>query len=115
MTPIGWIGLGNMGTPMSQRLLSAGYPVAVYNRSAEKTVALRDLGATVASSPAALLAEVEVVFLMVSDDQAVRELFTGPDGLLQAPATGKLLINMSTVSPGDSREMADLSRTQGHT
>ncbi|MCB2408639.1 NAD(P)-dependent oxidoreductase [Hymenobacter lucidus] len=115
LTPIGWIGLGNMGTPMSQRLLNAGYPVAVYNRSPEKTVTLREAGATVATSPAALLAAVEVVFLMVSDDQAVRELFTGPAGLLQAPGPGKLLINMSTVSPGVSREMADLSRTQGHT
>ncbi|UOQ52015.1 NAD(P)-dependent oxidoreductase [Hymenobacter cellulosivorans] len=115
LTTIGWIGLGNMGTPMSQRLLSAGYPVFVYNRSPEKTTALRDLGATVATSPAALLAETDVVFLMVSDDQAVRELFTGSEGLLQARATGKLLINMSTVSPGVSREVAALCQAQGHT
>ncbi|UOQ71246.1 NAD(P)-dependent oxidoreductase [Hymenobacter cellulosilyticus] len=100
---------------MSSRLLSAGYPVSVYNRSPERTVALREAGATVASSPAALLTQADVVFLMVSDDQAVRELFTGPEGLLQAQATGKLLINMSTVSPGVSREMAVLCQAQGHT
>ncbi|PJJ60744.1 NAD(P)-dependent oxidoreductase [Hymenobacter chitinivorans] len=115
VTTIGWIGLGNMGTPMSRRLLSAGYPVAVYNRSPEKAVALREAGATVAASPAALLTAAEVVFLMVSDDQAVRELFTGPEGLLQGAGPKKLLINMSTVSPGVSRELAALSQAQGHT
>jgi 3-hydroxyisobutyrate dehydrogenase len=113
-TSIGWIGLGNMGTPMSQRLLSAGYPVSAFNRSPEKTAALSALGASVATTPAALLTEAEVVFLMVSDDQAVRDLFTGPDGLLLAPVTNRLLINMSTVSPGISREMAALSHAHGH-
>jgi 3-hydroxyisobutyrate dehydrogenase len=112
---LGWIGLGTMGNPMSRRLLEAGYPVAVYNRSKEKEEALRAAGATTADSPAALVQQADVAFLMVSDDQAVRDLFTGPDGLLQAPASGKLLINMSTVSPGISQEMADLSQQKGHT
>ncbi|QNE38132.1 NAD(P)-dependent oxidoreductase [Hymenobacter sp. NBH84] len=112
---LGWIGLGTMGNPMSGRLLAAGYPVAVYNRSKDKEEALRAAGATVAESPAALVQQADVVFLMVSDDQAIRDLFTGPDGLLQAPASGKLLINMSTVSPGISEEMASLSQQKGHT
>ncbi|MBO3271401.1 NAD(P)-dependent oxidoreductase [Hymenobacter defluvii] len=112
---LGWIGLGNMGNPMSGRLLEAGYPVAVYNRSKDKEKALRTAGATTADSPAALVQQADVVFLMVSDDQAVRDLFTGPDGLLQAQASGKLLINMSTVSPGISEEMANLSQQKGHT
>jgi len=112
---LGWIGLGNMGNPMSGRLLEAGYPVAVYNRSKDKEKALRTAGATTADSSAALVQQVDVVFLMVSDDQAVRDLFTGPDGLLQAQTSGKLLINMSTVSPGISQEMATLSQQQGHT
>ncbi|MBW3129644.1 NAD(P)-dependent oxidoreductase [Hymenobacter profundi] len=112
---LGWIGLGNMGNPMSSRLLEAGYPVAVYNRSKDKEKALRTAGATTADSPAALVQQADVVFLMVSDDQAVRDLFTGPDGLLQAQASGKLLINMSTISPGISEEMARLSQQKGHT
>ncbi|TGE28440.1 NAD(P)-dependent oxidoreductase [Hymenobacter metallicola] len=115
LSPVGWIGLGTMGLPMSRRLLAAGYPLTVYNRSKDKTEALRALGATTTDSPAALLPQVDIVFLIVSDDQAVRELFTGPQGLLQAPATGKLLINMSTVSPGISQELAALSQAQGHT
>lgn len=112
---LGWIGLGNMGNPMSGRLLEAGYPVAVYNRSKDKEEALLAAGATTANSPASLVQQADVVFLMVSDDQAVRDLFTGPDGLLQASASSKLLINMSTVSPGISEEMARLSQQKGHT
>ncbi|UOR04222.1 NAD(P)-dependent oxidoreductase [Hymenobacter aerilatus] len=112
---LGWIGLGNMGNPMSGRLLEDGYPVAVYNRNKDKEEALRAAGATTADSPAALVQQADVVFMMVSDDQAVRDLFTGPDGLLQAQTNGKLLINMSTVSPGISEEMANLSQQKGHT
>lgn len=110
----GWIGLGNMGTPMARRLLAAGLPVTAYNRSPAKAEALRAEGATVAPTPAAVLDAAQVVFLMVSDDQAIRELFTGEQGLLQSVATGKLIINMSTVSPGVSQEMAELSRAHGH-
>ncbi|OON67694.1 NAD(P)-dependent oxidoreductase [Hymenobacter sp. CRA2] len=112
---VGWIGLGNMGTPMSHRLLAAGYPLTVYNRSKDKEEALRAAGAATADSPAALAQQADVVFLMVSDDQAIRELFAGPDGLLAAAARGKLLVNMSTVSPGISEEMASLSQEHGHT
>ena len=113
-TTIGWIGLGNMGTPMARRLLAAGRPVTAYNRNPAKAEALRAEGATVAHTPAAVLDATQVVFLMVSDDQAIRELFTGKNGLLQSSATGKLIINMSTVSPGVSQEMAERSRTKRH-
>ena len=110
----GWLGLGNMGTPMARRLLAAGLPLIAYNRSPAKAEALRADGATVAATPAAVLDAAEVIFLMVSDDEAIRELFTGAHGLLQSEATGRLLVNMSTVSPGVSQEMAELSRTHGH-
>jgi 3-hydroxyisobutyrate dehydrogenase len=113
-TTIGWIGLGNMGTPMARRLLAAGYPVTVYNRNPAKVEPLRNEGATVVPSPAAVLNAAQVIFLMVSDDQAILELFTGEHGLLQSPATGKLFVNMSTVSPGISQEMAALSRAKRH-
>lgn len=108
---LGWIGLGNMGIPMAQQLTGAGYPVTVYNRSKGKTVE----GAATADSPAELIAKVDVVFLMVSDDAAIRELFTQPNGLLSANTSGKLIINMSTVSPGISRECADVCQQQGNT
>jgi 3-hydroxyisobutyrate dehydrogenase len=110
----GWIGLGNMGTTMARRLLAAGLPVVAYNRSSAKAEAMRAEGVTVAPTPAAVLDAAQVVFLMVSDDQATRELFTGEHGLLQSSTTGKLVVNMSTVSPGVSQEMAELSRAHGH-
>jgi len=113
-TKIGWIGLGNMGIPMSEQLIKAGYPLQVYNRSKEKESALKAMGAGIASSPAELIQSSDIVILMVSDDQAVREIFNGVNGLLSAKTTGKIIVNMSTVSPGVSKEMAVLSVEFGH-
>ena len=111
---IGWIGLGNMGSPMSQRLISAGFPVTVYNRSKAKEEALKLKGATVASTPRILMEQVDVIIIMVTDDQAIREIFTGDDGLLGTKTNGKIIINMSTVSPGISKEMASLCSQEGN-
>lgn len=110
-TKIGWIGLGNMGIPMSQQLIKAGYPVTVYNRSKGKEIP----GAAVADSPAALIQQSDLVIIIVSDDNAIREVFTGNEGLLSANTSGKIIINMSTVSPTVSREMAVLCKEQGNT
>jgi len=111
---LGWIGLGSLGTPMSQRHIAAGYPVSVYNRTKEKESVLKAAGAAVADTPAELLKNTDIVFLTVSDDQAVRDCFTGDKGLLAANTTGKLIINMSTVSPGISKELAAACQQQGN-
>ena len=103
---VGWIGLGNMGSPMSQRLIKAGYPVTVYNRDKAKEEALKIMGAGLASSPGVLMENSDVIFIMVTDDHAIREIFAGVNGLLGTKATGKIIINMSTVSPGVSKDMA---------
>jgi 3-hydroxyisobutyrate dehydrogenase len=111
---IGWIGLGNMGSPMSQRLINAGFSVTVYNRSKAKEEALQLMGATVASSPRLLIEQVDVIIIMVTDDQAIREIFTGENGLLSSKErSGKIIINMSTVSPGISKEMSSRCAQQG--
>ena len=99
-TKIGWIGLGNMGIPMSTQLIKAGYPVTVYNRNKEKVKALEIAGTMTALSPALLMQQSDVILIMVTDDQAIREIFTGDQGLLSPKATEKIIINMSTVSPG---------------
>jgi 3-hydroxyisobutyrate dehydrogenase len=111
---IGWIGLGNMGIPMASRLLTAGYPVAVFNRTREKEHFITAAGATSAANPAVMLVNCDVVFLMVSDDQATRDIFNGNDGLQGGGMSGKLIINMSTVSPAISREFAGLCKKQGN-
>ena len=113
-TKIGFIGLGIMGTPMSLNLIKAGFPITVYNRSPDKEEALKAAGASVASSPAALIGENEVIIIMVTDDVAIKHLFIAEHGLLSAKASSKIIINMSTVSPGISREMAGLCRQQGN-
>ena len=114
-TTIGWIGLGKMGNLMSANLIKAGYQVTVYNRTKEKEVMLKSQGALTADTPAALIAACAVIIIMVSDDKAIRELFTGNDGLLQANCSGKIIINMSTVSPDISKEMAALCKAQNNT
>ncbi|MFC4196489.1 NAD(P)-dependent oxidoreductase [Pedobacter jamesrossensis] len=111
---IGWIGLGKMGIPMAEQLLKAKYLLSVYNRSKDKEAALKTMGAQTASAPSALMATCDIVFLMVSDDEAVSQIFKAEDGLLADESTGKIIINMSTVSPGISREMAALCEGKGN-
>jgi 3-hydroxyisobutyrate dehydrogenase len=103
---LGWIGLGNMGSPMSQRLLKAGYHITVYNRSEAKEEALKLMGASVAPSPRELMEQVDVVIIMVTDDHAITQIFAEENGLLGSKTKGKIIINMSTVSPGISKNMA---------
>ncbi len=104
---IGWIGLGNMGIPMCKNLLQAGYPLTVYNRTEGKDKSLTDAGATKAGSAAQLFDNCDVVFTMVSDDEAAKEIYIGKDGLLSNPAAkGKLAINTSTISPETSKYIA---------
>jgi 3-hydroxyisobutyrate dehydrogenase len=113
-TKIGWIGLGLMGNPMSQQLIKAGYPLTVYNRSKDKEATLKEQGADTAATPKQLLQQSDVVIIMVTDDKAIREIFTDADGLLSAGVTEKIIINMSTVSPAINKEMAELCKQQGN-
>lgn len=111
---IGWIGLGNMGIPMCKNLLKAGYMLTVYNRSENKTNELSAAGAAIAQSPAQLANNCDVVFTMVTDDDAVKEIYSGKDGLLGADnVRGKLFINTSTISPETSKEMAAQCKNAG--
>ena len=107
---IGWIGLGKMGTPMSQRLIKAGYSVTLFNRTKEKENQFVQQGITTASSPKELINQTDVVFLMVSDDAAIREILNGKEGLFSGSVKGKIFVNMSTVSPTVSKEIYALCK-----
>ncbi|RZK73749.1 MAG: NAD(P)-dependent oxidoreductase [Pedobacter sp.] len=107
---IGWIGLGTMGSPMSEKLIDAEYNVTLYNRSKKPVKE----GQKTASSPSDLITQTEIIFIMVSDDQAIKDIFTSETGLLAPKASGKTIINMSTVSPAISQEMAELCEQQGN-
>lgn len=113
-TKIGWIGLGNMGIPMSGQLIKAGYPLSVYNRSKDKEEGFKAQGIGTAASPLLLIKEVDVVFIMVSDDRAINDIFYGEAGLLAANVSEKVIVNMSTVSPAISREIAAACSKQGN-
>ena len=106
---IGWIGLGNMGNPMVKNLLKANYEVTVYNRTKEKEQELLDLDATSAVSPEELIKKCDIVFTMLTNDDAVKDVFQNETGLLSKPETGKLIINMSTISPETSKYLAEIS------
>jgi 3-hydroxyisobutyrate dehydrogenase-like beta-hydroxyacid dehydrogenase len=103
---IGFMGLGIMGTPMTANLLKAGYPVMVYNRTPEKAEPLVKLGAGMAANPKALAKGADVVIAMVTGPEALGDLLWGPDGAGGAFNHSKVFINMSSVSPRYTRDLA---------
>lgn len=109
---IGWVGLGNMGTPMVKNLLKAGFEVTLYNRTPAKAAPLQEAGAAIAASPAALWERADTVITMVSDDAALRQIHEGETGLRAgagggtSTGSGRTVIDMSTVSPATSRDLA---------
>lgn len=96
---IGIAGTGRMGAAMAGRLLGLGHELTVWNRTPGKTKDLAGAGAQVADSPAALVARVDMIVTMLTDDQAIEALYHGPGGLLSQGAAGKLFVEMSTVRP----------------
>lgn len=110
---IGWIGLGKMGAPMSANLLAAGNALSVWNRTHAKAATLAEAGATVADTPAGAAQGAEVVFVMLADDAALRDTLLGPDGAIAAMSAGSVLVEMSTVSPEASNEVAAAAASRG--
>ncbi|MEM8532139.1 MAG: NAD(P)-dependent oxidoreductase [Chloroflexota bacterium] len=97
MERIGFVGLGRMGQVMAGRLLDAGFPLVVYNRTAAKADDLVARGAMRADSPASLAKQTDIVFTILTDDHAVEQVFVGDQGLLSASVKGKLFVEMSTI------------------
>jgi 3-hydroxyisobutyrate dehydrogenase-like beta-hydroxyacid dehydrogenase len=100
---VGVVGLGNMGTAMAERLLAAGYPLVVHNRTRAKAEALTGQGATVAGTAAELAGQVDVVLTSLADDDAL-ESTAGE--VLAAARPGTVLVDTSTVSSGASASVA---------
>lgn len=110
---LGWIGLGHMGVPMATNLLKAGYTVAAYNRTREKTASLAEAGATVFDLPKEIVANSNIIFIMLSDAKAIQAVFDMDDGVLAALAPGKIIVNMSTIAPTDAVLFAKLVSERG--
>jgi 3-hydroxyisobutyrate dehydrogenase len=106
MAKIGFLGLGEMGTPMATRLLRGGHDLTVWNRSAERTAPLAKEGAAVASSPAKAAAGADFVITMLATPEAIEQVLFGSDGVAPALSPGQILIDMSTVGPDEVRSVA---------
>lgn len=106
-TRVGFIGLGLMGRPMAANIAAAGFPLSVWNRTASKAEALaEETGAAVFPSPAALAASVDVLITMVADGSVLTGLYTGAGRICGSLRAGTLCVDMSTVSPDESRQTA---------
>ncbi len=106
MAELGFVGLGVMGSQLVKRLLDKGHTVTGYNRTRSKAQWLVDAGMRWAESPRAAAEASEIVFSMVTDTAALRAVTEGPDGILAGLGPGKLYLDMSTVSPAVSAELA---------
>ncbi len=105
MLKIGVIGIGLMGLPMVERLLAAGYPVTVYNRTAAKLTPLRSTTAEIVGQPIELVDRVDCVILMLTDDRAIDSVLLTPEILPRL--IGKTILQMGTISPQASRQIRD--------
>ena len=113
MTSVAFLGLGVMGGGMAGRLVSAGFPVTVWNRSADRAKPLRERGAMVARSPLDAATGADVIISMVADDLAARSVWLGQDGALGGAKSRAILIDSSTVSPEWISELAAAGHAHG--
>lgn len=103
---LGFAGIGLMGLPMCRRLLAAGYPLTVWNRSAEKCAPLVEAGARQVETPAELCQAAQIVMLCLADTAVVRDVVFGARGIAQGAQAGQLLVDFSSIEPTATRQMA---------
>ena len=103
---LGFIGLGLMGTPIACKLRETGYPLSVWGRRPESLKPLVDLGATALPSAEAVASASDIVFLCVTDTDAVESVVFGEAGVAAGGAAGKILVDHSSIKPDATREFA---------
>ncbi len=103
---VGFIGLGAIGEPMARQVLQHGHALVVHNRSADKMQALVSEGAVGAGSVRELAAQVDIVLTCVTDGAAMESVVFGPEGVLAARRAGQVVVDLSTIHPLATREMA---------
>lgn len=112
-TPVGFVGVGAMGSRIVRRLLANGYKVNVYNRDRAKAEKLIADGAVVFDSLASLATKTKVIMSCLTDDSAVCQLYLAPAGILANAAPDTIVVEMSTVRPDTSRELAQKGADRG--
>lgn len=113
MAKLGFVGLGVMGSRMVKRLLDAGHEVTGYNRTKSKAQWLLDAGMKWADTPRAVVEASDISLSMVTNTIALKAVADGPDGLLAGLKAGKVHVDMSTVSPAYSQELAEQVKAKG--
>lgn len=113
MTKIAFIGLGNMGSPMAKNLIQAGHDVVGFDLSEEAIIDLCALGATGAVSVSDAVSGADVVVTMLPNGAIVKSIYGGEDGILANAASGALLIDSSTISVDDAREVNASAKSAG--
>lgn len=114
MTTVALLGTGRMGSAMARCLARSGVSVVLWNRTPEPAAVLAaELGARVASTPAEAAKIADVSLTMLANDDAVREVFLGPDGLVRGARPDAVLVDMSTVLPDTIRSLATPVRDVG--
>ncbi len=113
-TKVAFLGLGVMGFPMAGHLAEAGHDVTVYNRTAAKAQSWVDKhGGRAAPTPAAAAAGREIVFACLGNDDDVRQVVLGDDGVLSGMAEGAILVDHTTASATVARELFDAAAARG--
>ncbi|XP_067360989.1 3-hydroxyisobutyrate dehydrogenase a isoform X2 [Channa argus] len=112
-TPVGFIGLGNMGSPMAKNLLKNGYPVIATDVFPETCKELQDLGAQVVVTPAEVAEKADRIITMLPSSPNVIDVYTGSNGILKKVKKGTLLIDSSTIDPTVTKEMAFAAEKMG--
>jgi len=113
MAKLGFVGLGVMGSRMVKRLLDAGHVVTGYNRTKSKATWLLDAGMKWADTPRQVVEASDISLSMVTNTNALKAIAEGPDGLLAGLTAGKIHVDMSTVSPSFSQELAEKVEAKG--
>ncbi|MEO2005973.1 MAG: NAD(P)-dependent oxidoreductase [Candidatus Poribacteria bacterium] len=103
---VGFIGLGIMGAPMARNLIDAGYSLTVWNRSQARIDAVAAHGATAAGSAAEVAAKSDIIITIVTDSPDVESVVLGPHGVIEGAASGSIVVDMTTMSPAITRDIA---------
>src|SRR4051794_33238496 len=113
MDVIGFIGLGRMGRPMASNLCRKGFRLIVHDINAEAVAELEQLQARGASNAAEVAAQSDLIVTMLPNPAIVREIVCGAGGILAHAKQGSLILDMSTVDPGTTDDLAGLARQKG--
>lgn len=110
---IGFAGLGIMGQGMAANILRKNYPLTVWNRTKNRAETIESEGASVADTPADLARQSDIIIVCVSDTPDVEAVILGEQGIIEGIEPGKLVIDMSTISPKATRAMAEALKEKG--